>query len=187
VELALIVTLMVMLLGAAVDLGNAYRAYQMLVNASAEASTYLTHRPIANCVTQSCPGNDPIQGANREARLRFREEQSAGLGSAVNLRDLDSTGVDDLQEHGWSWIDARIRIVEADDSQVSTNHRAIGRDFSGTSNADCRARQRLDGNNRYCYIVVLAEFEYRPFVIRWLIGDTITVRAVSIRQIVEGV
>src|SRR5436190_20706134 len=99
-----------MFLSAAVDLGLEYKAYQTLLNATAEATSYLSLNPFINCETHLCPDGTPSSGADREARLRFRDEQSGVLHGSTSTMDLDGSGTDDVAEHGWSWIDGQVKI-----------------------------------------------------------------------------
>ena len=59
IELALALTLIAMFLRAAVDLGLAYKAYQTLLNSTAEASSYLSLNPVLNCSVHLCPDGTP--------------------------------------------------------------------------------------------------------------------------------
>jgi hypothetical protein len=156
IEFALIISLIMLLVAAAIDLGGAFRAYQTLMNATAEASSYLTVEPLTNCALQACPGGTPASGADLEARARFRQEQASTPRGLLTTMDLDSSGQDDLAEHGWDWIASRVRIHEADSSQVTLDSGAITPDFNGTSDVDCRARKRFDADNGQCFIVVQA-------------------------------
>src|SRR3954452_2099672 len=146
IELALAVTIIAMFLSAAVDLGLAYKGYQTLLNATAEATSYLSLNPVLNCAVHLCPDGTPSSGADREARIRFRTEQSGVLHGSTSTMDLDGSGVDDVTEHGWSWIDARVKVQEADSSQVSTTNSnfAVGGTFNETSDPDCQARKRFN-------------------------------------------
>jgi Flp pilus assembly pilin Flp len=185
IEFALLITLIALLLAAAVDLGNAYRTYQTLINATAEASTYLAHHPLANCVTMAAdvPGCTPISGADREARNRFRNEQGPMVGSVGSTLDLDGNGQDDLKEYGWGFIDGRVRIKVADSTQVVNG---IDKNFKGTSNADCNARKRFDAAAKPCYIVVQSKIIYRPMILSTVLGREMAITAESVTQIVEG-
>src|SRR3954447_22926543 len=118
IELALALTFIAMFLSAAVDLGLAYKAYQTLLNATAEATSYLSLNPVLNCAVHLCPDGTPSSGADREARIRFRAEQSGVLHGSASTMDLDGSGVDDVTEHDWSWIDGRVKVQEAESSQV---------------------------------------------------------------------
>jgi hypothetical protein len=180
VELALSVTFLSLLFGAAVDLGIAYKSYQTLMNATAEASTYLHVRPISNCGSTTC---DPNAAADRIARTRFREEQGADLRGSASTLDLDSNNVDDLQEHGWGWIEQRVLIDEADSTQIEINNGnfAVGDSFSRTSDPKCLNREPIDSSRRQCFIVVRSMIIYRPFVIAPIVGAEMTIRAISVK------
>lgn len=188
IEFALMLSLILLLVAAAIDLGGAFRSYQTLINAAAEASSYLTVEPLANCALQTCPDGTPESGADQEARMRFRQEQSTAPGGLLTTMDLDSNGQDDLAEHGWAWIAGRIRIQEADSSQVTTTNSdfAVGTSFNGTSDPNCSARKRFDVAAGQCFIVIRAEYTYRPYVLNWILGKTMTIRAISVKAIVQG-
>lgn len=193
VEFALIISLIMLLLAAAVDLGNAYRTYQTLVNASAEATTYLAHNPVVNCMTAvpACPGNSATAGADRIARIRFREEQGPIVRSVASTLDLDNNGKDDVKEYGWGFVEGRMRIMIADgSSQVSSgninNPNVISQQFKGTSDANCLKRKRFDTNGNPCYAVVLARATYRPMILSFVLGREINITATSVKPIIEG-
>jgi hypothetical protein len=182
VELALSVTFLALLFGAAVDLGIAYKSYQTLMNATAEATTYLAIRPISSCGSTGC---DPKAAADRIARTRFREEQGADLRGSSSTLDLDSNNVDDLAEYSWSWIEQRVLIDEADSSQIQINdgNFAVGDSFSRTTDPDCLARKSVNSMSRQCFIVVRSMIIYRPFVIAPIVGTEMTIRAISVKPI----
>ena len=186
IEFALMISLIMLLVAAAIDLGGAFRSYQTLMNATAEASSYLTLEPLVNCAVQTCPDGSPESGADQEARVRFRQEQSTTSGSLLSTMDLDSSGQDDIAEHGWEWIAGRVRISEADSTQV-TSDGGIDASFSGTSVPECQDRRRFDAGGGQCFIVVQAEYTYRPLVLSWILGKTMTIRASSVKAIVQGV
>jgi hypothetical protein len=186
--LALALTLIAMFLSAAVDLGLEYKAYQTLLNATAEATSYLSLNPFINCETHSCPDGTPQSGADREAIMRFRDEQSGVLHGSTSTMDLDGSGADDVTEHGWSWINARVKIQEADSSQVAigSSNFGVGNTFNGTSNPDCQARKRFDADGNQCFIVVRSELIFHPFVLKSILGDSVSIGAISVKPIVEG-
>lgn len=193
IEFALMISLIMLLVAAAIDLGGAFRAYQTLINATAEASSYLTIEPLTNCAIVTCPGGIPASGSDQEARIRFRQEQTTTPRGLLTTMDLDSSGQDDLAEHGWDWIAARVKIHEADSSQVTVENSnfGIGSSFGGTNNTDCRARKRFDTSNpdiskAQCFMVVQAEYTYRPLVLSWILGKTMTIRATSVKAIIQG-
>lgn len=190
IEFALIATIVAMFLSAAIDLGIAYKSYQMLVNGAAEATSYLALNPLVNCVSgaYTCPDGTPVSGANREALARFRAEQSGVIRGVTSTMDLDDNGVDDLSEHGWGWIASQVQIQEADSSQVTVgNHNfALGGTFNGTTDTNCRARKRFDNAGGPCFVVVRAQMTYHPFVLKTILGSTMTIRAIAVKPIVAG-
>lgn len=181
VELALAVTFLAFLFAAAVDLGIAYKSYQTLMNATAEASTSLSVRPsMQECTT--CDGKGP---ADRMARERFRNEQGGDIRGSASTLDLDSNNVDDLAEHGWAWIEQRVLIDEADSTQIQVTGStfAVGNSFTRTTNPDCLARQPIDRNGRQCFIVVRSVIIYHPFAISPAVGSEMTIRAISVKPL----
>lgn len=197
VELALTLTLLVMLLGAAVDLGLAFKTYQTLTNATAEASTYLSLEPIVNCGSTTC---DQIGPVNRTARERFRTEQGTTLRGSASTLDLDASGRDDEFEagRGWSWIEGKVRIEAADSDQVTTTNSGFtlsspfNRGSTNTACKDDRSRSFTVVTNaltgakevKYCYIVVQTEMIYKPFIIQPFVGSEMTITAISVKPIV---
>ncbi|HEY0605884.1 MAG TPA: TadE/TadG family type IV pilus assembly protein [Herpetosiphonaceae bacterium] len=184
VELALAVTFLAFLFAAAVDLGIAYKSYQTLMNATAEASTALTVEPLG-----SCPANtpcDPVANANRQARERFRQEQGADIRGSASTLDLDSNNVDDLGEHGWGWIEQRVLIDEADSSQIQIvgGTFAVGDSFTRTTDPDCLDRKSLNSRGQQCFIVVRSVIIYHPFAISPAVGSEMIIRAISVKPLV---
>lgn len=187
VELALAVTFLAFLFAAAVDLGIAYKSYQTLMNATAEATTYLSFQPIGSCGTGPTCTPDAAKGvADRIARTRFRQEQGADIRGSASTLDLDSNNVDDLGEHGWGWIEQRVLIDEADSSQIQIvgGTFAVGDSFTRTSDPDCLARSPLNSRGQQCFIVVRSVIIYRPFAISPALGSEMTIRAISVKPIV---
>lgn len=191
VELALSLTLITMLLGAAVDLGLAYRAHQTLINAAAEASSYLDQNPSANCGKPNC---NPFHEADRLARERFRTEQGDTIRGVGSTLDLNGNGMDDLIEPGGgaALLASLIQIDVADSTQVDDTGGG-GFQPNGTFNpasADNECQQRVAEPNSSntsvtsCYIVIRAQMAYKPFVMKVLLGETMTIRATSVRRIV---
>jgi Flp pilus assembly protein TadG len=183
VELALSVTVIAMFLSAAVDLGLAFKTYQTLVNATAEASSYLVIRPVVNCGTINC---DPIAPADAEARRRFQNEQGTTQRSAISTLDLNADGALDDASLVQNWV----QIDEADNLQVTPSGAtfAVGSSFDPTqTDSECRLRkarpQSTNSNINACYIVIRSRMSYKPFVLQTLLGDTMTIRAISVRQI----
>jgi hypothetical protein len=187
VELALSVTFLAFLFAAAVDLGIAYKSYQTLMNATSEASTFLSVSKNVSC--ERCDPDEAEEiskaRANREALERFRTEQGTVARGSASTLDLDSNKVDDLAEHGWGWIEQRVQIHEADSTQIQvTGDRfAVGDSFNGTSNPDCLARKAVDSRNQQCYIVVRSVIIYHPFAISPAVGSEMIIRAISVKPI----
>ncbi len=190
VELTLAMTFLAYLFAAAVDLGFAFKSYQTLVNATAEASSFLAIRPAVSCgpnTTAQCARDE----ADRTARIRFRGEQGDRMrsfgGSTLDLnadeRD-DQTTIPPGFANFEAFIRSRVRIMVADATQVTTTNSdfAVGGNF--TESAACRDRL-IAGINGQCYIVVLTEMTYRPFALAPVVGDTMTIRAISVKPIVN--
>ncbi len=190
IEFALIISVILLLLAAAVDLGNAYRTYQTLANASAEASSYLAHNPLVNCLVADtpCPGGTPESGADRQARIRFRNEQGPIVRSVASTLDLDNNGKDDVAEYGWGFVEGRVRVMIADSGQLQNlnNPNAITKDFTGSADPDCNKRKRFDSKGGQCFIVVLSRTTYRPMILSSILGREISITASSVKPIVEG-
>lgn len=200
IELALSFTFLAFLFAAAVDLGIAYKSYQTLINATAEASSYLMLNPVVNCETQTCPTDDgstddEIEGADREARIRFRTEQGVTIHGTASTLDLDANAKDDLTTdgRGWAWLNARIKIDEADSSQVTivNNNFALDNTFDpSATNADCKLRRKYytsgTTSGLQCFIVVRSQIDYHPFAIAPAVGDTMTIRAISVLPITQS-
>lgn len=182
VELALSITFLAFLFAAAVDLGIAYKSYQTLMNATAEATTYLSVQPL---MSGGCATCDPRAPADREARTRFRNEQGGDIRGSASTLDLDSNNVDDLGEHGWGWIEQRVLIDEADSTQIEVTGDtfAVGNSFTRTTNPDCLQRKAFDNNGRQCYIVVRSVIIYHPFAISPAVGSEMTIRAISVKPL----
>lgn len=180
VEMALSITFIALLLAAVTDLGLAYKTYQTLVNATAEASSYLDVNPIVNCAVVSCPGGDPIAGANAIARQRFQFEQGTSGRKIASTLDLNANRTSDNLEAGFN-INQWIRITEADNTQVN-NMSAYN---PGTTTQECRARIAKPTNVSSCYIVIRTQIIYRPFFLTPILGNQMTIRAISVRRIVK--
>ena len=188
VELALSATFLAFLFAAAVDLGLAYKSYQTLINATAEASSFLTVNKAIPCGSTTC---DPFVAADREARIRFRAEQGDQLRGSSSTLDLDGDRKDDLaaggNNYGENWINQMVQIHVADSTQVtvSNSNFAIGTTFNGTSDPNCLQRMKFDVNGGQCFIVVRSQITYRPFAISPVVGSTMTIRAISVKPIVN--
>lgn len=195
VEFTLALTLLTYLFAAAVDLGFAYKSYQTLLNASAEASSYLTVMPAMS----PCSGCTPQQAwdaSDSEARRRFRGEQGFTMRAfGGSTMDLDSNGQDDETQGSFSgfsnfeaFIQAKVKINEADSTQiiVGSDDFGIGGSFAGTSDSNCLQRKRFSTSGGQCYIVIQSEIEYRPFAISPFVGNRMVIRAISVKPIVQG-
>lgn len=193
IELALSFTFLAFLFAAAVDLGIAYKSYQTLINATAEASSYLMVNPVVSCATIDCPNDDELLGADMEARRRFRWEQGVTIRGTSSTMDLDANGKDDATDRGWAWINSRVLIDEADSSQVTmvNSNFALDNSFDpAATNSACQQRRKFYSSGTtaglQCFIVVRAQIDYRPFAIAPAIGDTMTIRAISVLPITQS-
>lgn len=204
VELTLSITFIALLMGAAIDLGLAYKTYQTLMNATAEASTFLALMPKVNCTANSswCAGAPsaavaPMYGASREARNRFREEQGLVRRGIASTLDLNANKVDDTTEtidgvNGYTYMADRVRIHEADSAQISTTGGAYGLrgDYDPAATLqDCKDRKRFavgETETRQCFMVVRTEIIYKPFISSRFLGANMTIRATSVKPIVGG-
>jgi Flp pilus assembly protein TadG len=161
IELALASALLALLLAAAVDAGLAYRSYQTLVNASAEASSLLAQRPYA--------GTPPtIAGADSLAQAAFRDEQGGS-------------------REGTSAASATITIDEADHTQVKFTGGVYGIDATydpSATNTQCKNRQNTRSTGEPCYIVVQSSMVYKPFFLTPVFGKQLAISTVSIKPIV---
>lgn len=199
-ELALSVTFLAYLFAAAVDLGIAYKSYQTLVSATAEASNYLTYDPLGACTDSSInQATNPTAysncintAADVQARVRFRGEQGNQLRGSASTLDLDANGKDDLaasgDNYGSNWIVPWVQIDEADSTQVTISNDSFATLSDSynpaATNAGCQQRKNL--SNGQCFIVIRSQITYRPFAITPVVGDTMTIRAVSVQPIVNG-
>jgi hypothetical protein len=193
VELTLALTFLAYLFAAAVDLGLAYKSYQTLINATAEASGSLKVAPLVACGI----GCDPIPQADERARVRFRGEQGDQLKGTASTLDLNSKNGDDRTEFttdtAWmNFITTWVQIDEADQSQVTTTNSDFAVDNTFTPSAtvaECQRRESVyfdaDGNLRQCFLVVRTRIIYRPFAIAPAVGDEMTIRALSVVPIVR--
>lgn len=176
IELALSLTLLTMLLGAAVDLGLAYKTYQTLTNATAEASTYLSLQPV----------NPDAATLDAEARQRFRNEQGTTLRGLASTLDLDANGqLDDI-----SVTNNRVQIKVVDSSQINVGTGNFTVDFSllpQSTNCNPNTRPRsytVAGTVGQCYIAVRATMTYKPFFIKPFVGSEMTITATSVKPII---
>lgn len=192
VELTLALTFLTYLFAAAVDLGLAYKSYQTLINATAEASSFLAIKPAISCgagTTAQCAR----EAADREARVRFRGEQGMKIrGFAGSTMDLNADEKNDAEvvPSGFAnfeqFIRAKVQIKVADDTQVVTSNSdfGIGGNFIESTDPSCLQRA-VAGAKGQCYIVVQTEIIYRPFAIAPAVGETMTIRAISVKPIVQ--
>lgn len=192
VELALSVTFLSYLFSAAVDLGFAYKSYQTLLNATAEASSYLTVQPAIACT--NCTPEQAREQADREARVRFRGEQGNRMRAfGGSTMDLNGDGKDDETNvpSGYgnfeAFIQAKVRIDVADSSQIDLSSADFGVDgtFTGSSDTNCQQRRRFSLTGGQCYIVIRSETIYKPFALAPALGSTMTIRAISVKPIVQ--
>lgn len=194
VELTLALTFLAFLFAAAVDLGLAFKSYQTLINATAEASGSLKVAPLINCGSTTC---DPIAAADSQARIRFRGEQGALMRGTASSMDLNANGRDDETEFtsaaAWmGFIQSWVQIDEADQSQVTTTNSnfAVDNTFDPAATApECQRRDAMyfdaNGSLRQCFLVVRTRIIYRPFAIAPAVGNEMTIRALSVVPIVR--
>ncbi|MBA3944668.1 MAG: pilus assembly protein [Herpetosiphonaceae bacterium] len=192
VELALAITFIMILFSAAVDLGLTFMSYQSLVNAIAEASSYLDLNPALSC-TSPC---DPFGAADDIARTRFRSEQGSIIHGVGNPSDLNANHIDDLSEAGGAaYVTSMIQIDEADNTQIDSasngNFALLGNYNPSATDSACQQRVSVphsltNPNITSCYIVIRAAMLYKPFILQRLLGNTLTIHAISVRRIVKG-
>ncbi len=185
VELTLALTFLAYLFAAAVDLGLAYKAYQTLINATAEASSSLKIEPLL-----SCSGCSPAKAADSQARTRFRGEQGNQMGGMATTMDLNANGKDDEMEFttaaAWNnFMETWVRIDPADQSQVTTTNSefAVGSSFQPTTKQACIDRHSVyfeGAEVKQCFLVVRSKIQYRPFALAPFVGDTMTITAISV-------
>ncbi len=173
VEVTLSLTLLTMLVGAAVDLGLAYKTHQTLVNATAEASSYLDLNPKVS-------GSDPITAANSIALQRFQYEQGTSIRNIATTLDLNANGVRDDQEEGFNIADW-VQITEANNVQVSTMST-----YNPSQAGECANRVAQPTAYESCYIVIRSRMIYRPFLLSPILGDQMNIRTTSVRRVVKG-
>lgn len=205
-ELTLAISFLAYLFAAAIDLGLAYKAYQSLMTATAEAGSYLSVVPLGSCGSVGCNAKEPVDS---QARVRFRGEQGFQLKGSGSTIDLNNDGKDDQSNvpAGYSSFDNymadMVQITEADSSQVTVTNdefATIGSSYDPTQTDDgCRARQNLSkgtvngaainggaGVGTQCFIVVRARMIYRPFAIAPAMGREMTIRAIAVLPITNG-
>jgi hypothetical protein len=186
VEMALAMTLLTFLLSAAVDLGLAYKTHQMLINASAEASSYLSQQPIIPC--NGCSVSTMKASADTQARANFRQEVGAGSTGVkiARLADLNDNGVDDISE-GLD-LSQWIRIDPADAGQFDPSNPGSFniKSFKASTQQNCIDRRPLYSGGQ-CFIVVRARIIYKPlFALAPFINGQMTISAYAIKPIVGG-
>lgn len=193
IELALSITFMFLLLGAAADLALMYKSYQNLINATSEASAYLDFQSKRSCQVIGC---DSIAAANAEARRRFRNEQGSIISHLASTLDLNANNKDDYTESGGkTMVDTMVKIDAADNTQIDaagSGTFALKRSFDPNATANvCKRRASVPVSPANplvssCYIVIRSEIIYRPFLLRPILGNLRVIRAISVRRIVAG-
>jgi hypothetical protein len=188
VELTLAVTFLAYLFAAAVDLGLAYKAYQTLINATAEASGSLKVAPLVSC--SGCDAAAAAAAADSRARTRFRGEQGNQMGGIATTMDLNANGKDDQQDFtsttAWNnFLETWIKIEPADQSQVTIDNSefAVGSSFTPTQNSSCVSRQSVyfEGSEvKQCFLVIRSQIHYKPFAIAPFVGNTMTITSISV-------
>lgn len=195
VELTLALTFLAYLFAAAVDLGLAYKAYQTLINATAEASGSLKVAPIIGC--ENCSLEQRIAKADSQARERFRGEQGNSMGGIATTMDLDGNGTDDFKQFPntqtgkdqWdAFMQGRVEIYPADQTQVTiTNSEfAVGSSFQPSNIQACKDRHsvyyggQLGTEVRQCFLVIKSRITYKPFAIAPFVGKEMTITAISV-------
>ena len=205
VELALSLTLLALLLGAAIDLGLIYKTYQTLANATAEASSFLAEQPLITCATCTSTSSK-ITNANNQAinNFRFESGEDTRLRPVASMRDLNADNKDDLGTvanggNGWdaaylqaaSWL----QFTMISDNQFTSAFNISTLDLGANTNPNtnppvgCGARPRYElpipssGYPNRCYILVRAKAIYRPFLLAPFFGKEFTVRAYAIKPI----
>jgi hypothetical protein len=192
IELALTITFIALLLAAVVDLGLAFKTQQMLINATAEATSYLSQQPLVNCGT-TCTVDEMKSGASSVALRNFRQEVGDNIkGGVAELLDLNADGKDDVTQNGWSEASFRsgnwFRIDPADSSQFNPSNPSAFKisTFTPSTYQACIDRQRTYSSGQ-CYIVVRAQITYRPFfALSRAMGSEIMIRTYAIKPIVGG-
>lgn len=173
VEVILSMTLLMSLIAAAVDLGLAYKTHQTLVNATAEASSYLDLNP-------KIPAADPIQSANTIALQRFQREQGITTRRIGSTLDLNANDVRDDQEAGFNIADW-VQITEANNIQISNMST-----YNPSQAGECANRIAQPTTYESCYIVIRSRIIYRPFFLSPVLGNQMDIRTTSVRRVVKG-
>lgn len=185
IEFALALAFLLLLVAAAVDAGLAYKSYQNLINAAANASSFLAQYPYAYDGSAST-----IAEANNKALDAFRFEQGTGTLGIGRTRDLNGDGAADNFGSGYSaaW-NPWFRIDTASSAEVATHSPTNFRTYAGTADSQCSQRSRFDtastaNDKKPCYIVVRAQMIYKPFLLSPVFGNQMTIRAFSVKPIV---
>ena len=192
VELALAITFISLLLAAAVDLALAYRTHQMLVNATAEAASYLSQQPLLCVSAGPCTQQQLIDTANNRAIQGFRREIGTNFDAnrTARLLDLDADGLDDVGDEGFTTGTFRsgnwIRIDPADSTQFNPNDPGA---FNIRTFAPSQIQSCIDRNRRHaggqCFVAVRSTIIYRPFFALTPIRE-FRISAWAIKPIVGG-
>lgn len=192
VELALTIVFIALLLSATIDIGRAYRTHQMLTNATAEASSYLSQQPLVACGTACAWTTQQEKDRADELAIRsFRQETVFANASAVTaLKDLNADEIDDMTGNGWTAVTFSsggwLRFSPADSSQFDPANPGsfnIGT-FTPSTQAECVNRRRTYPGGQ-CFIVVQSKIVFRPlFGLVSFLGDAAQIRSYAIKPIV---
>jgi Flp pilus assembly protein TadG len=195
VEFVLSITFISLLVAAVIDIGLAYKSHQMLTNAVAEASSYLSQQPLVPCgKTCTWTTTQEIAEANRRATQRFRDETGASdvpTTGTTSLRDLDSDGSDGehVAPKSGSWLAfdvADSRQFNADDPG-SFN---INTFDPNAAHQHCKERRSVYKDTAgtvlgQCFVVVRAQLAHKPyFGFVKILGMKSTIRVYAIKPIV---
>lgn len=168
IEMAIAAGVLAMLFMAAVDAGLAYKSYQTLMNATAEAASVVAQNPLDYCA--GCSVTVQKQNADTIARNAFRNEQA---GTRIGTSATPD---------GW------IEIREADSTQITLGSDsfalAAASTFTGTLLPDCQNRKRFTTLGQQCFAVVRAQAVYEPFMLTPFFGQQMTIRAIAVKPIV---
>jgi hypothetical protein len=192
VELALTITFLSMLLAGIIDLGLAFKARQMLINATAEATSTLSQQPLLPC-GETCSLATMKSGSDSLALRNFRQEIGDNIADGnAPLLDLNADGLDDMSQNGWSagsfQTEGWFRIDPADSSKFNPSTPGLFniKTFTPSTQQACIDRQRTYSGGQ-CYIVVRAKMVYRPFfALSRAMGAQVTISAYAIKPIVGG-
>jgi Flp pilus assembly protein TadG len=205
IELVLALSFLLLVLGTAIDGGMAYKTYQTLANATAEASAFLAEQPMITCSTCTTTSSK-IAKANSQAinNFRFESGEDTTLRTVASMRDLDADGKDDLGTvanggDGWdaAYLQANgwLQFNMVSDSQFTAGFDISSVSMSSDTNPDanpatgCGSRWRYElplpssGYPNRCYILVRAKAIYEPFLLGPIFGQALTIRAYAIKPI----